>query len=87
MTHVTSLLYKIKLVTSEASPTIVSCNASAVKIYNAASSPARFVNKNVCFYFVKRSSLIQRCRCSCKFRNRLEGLALDFKKWKMILQI
>jgi hypothetical protein len=48
------------LATSGANPTIV--------IYNATGSLARFKNKNILFYFVKRSSL-QRWRCSCKFKN------------------
>jgi hypothetical protein len=48
--------------TSGANPAIVSSNASAVKIYNAASSPVPFGNKNISFYFEKRSSLLQRRR-------------------------
>jgi hypothetical protein len=54
---------------------IVSHNGSAVKIYNATSSLMRFDNKNVFFYFEKRSSLVQhwRCSCSCKFRSRRIG--------------
>jgi hypothetical protein len=36
-----------------ANPTIVSHNASAVKIYNAASSLVHFENKKVFFQFVK----------------------------------
>jgi hypothetical protein len=55
---------------SGANPTIVSYNAIACKIYNAAGSLARFVNKNILFYFEKRSSLLQRWRCSCKFKSR-----------------
>jgi hypothetical protein len=41
-------------------PTIVSYNASAVKIYNATSSLVRFENKNIFFCLEKRSSLLQR---------------------------
>jgi hypothetical protein len=42
-----------------ANPTIVSCNASAVKIYNATSS---LVHSEFFFiYFGKRSSLLKRC--------------------------
>jgi hypothetical protein len=51
-----------------ANPTIVSYNASAVRIYNATSSLVRF-EKNVFFYFEKRPSLLQRRQCSCKFRS------------------
>jgi hypothetical protein len=41
-------------------PTIVSYNASAVKIYNATSSLVCFENKNIFFCLKKRSSLVQR---------------------------
>jgi hypothetical protein len=41
-----------------ANPTIVSYNASAVKIYDATSSLVRFGNKK--YYLEKRSSLLQR---------------------------
>jgi hypothetical protein len=51
-----------------ADPTIASYNASAVKIYNAACSLVRFENKNIFFYREKRLSLLQRWRCSCKFK-------------------
>jgi hypothetical protein len=40
-----------------ANPTIVSYNASAVKIYNATSSLVCFKNKNILFYNVKCPSL------------------------------
>jgi hypothetical protein len=50
----------------EPDPTIVIYNASVVNFYNAAGSLARFKNKNILFYYVKRSSLLQRWRCSCK---------------------
>jgi hypothetical protein len=49
-----------------ANPTIASYNASAVKIYTTTSSLVRFENKNVFFYYEKRSSLLQRRRCGCK---------------------
>jgi hypothetical protein len=45
-------------------------NASVVIFYNATGSPARFENKNILFYSGKRSSLLQRWRCSCKFKSR-----------------
>jgi hypothetical protein len=48
-------------------------NASVVNFYNATGSRARFENKNILFYFEKRSSLLQRWRCSCKFKNRRIG--------------
>jgi hypothetical protein len=54
--------------TSGANPTIVSYNASVVNFYNATGSLARFENKNISFYFEKRSSLLQRWRCSCKLK-------------------
>jgi hypothetical protein len=44
---------------SGAIPTIVSYNASAVKIYNVMSSLVRFENKNIFSYFEKRSSLVK----------------------------
>jgi hypothetical protein len=47
----------------------VSYNASAVKFYNSTGSLARFENKNISFYFEKRSSLWRRWRCSCKLRS------------------
>jgi hypothetical protein len=33
----------------------------------------RSENKNILFYFEKRSSLLQRWRCSCKFKSRRIG--------------
>jgi hypothetical protein len=66
--------YFEKTLWSAASPTIASCNASAVKFYNATSSLVRFENKNIFSYFEKRSSLLQRWRCSCKFESRSIGL-------------
>jgi hypothetical protein len=45
-------------------------NASVVIFYNATGSLARFENKNILFYFKKRSSLLQSWRCSCKFKSR-----------------
>jgi hypothetical protein len=47
-----------------ANSTIASYNARVVNFYNAAGSLACFVNKNILFYFEKRSSLIQSRRCS-----------------------
>jgi hypothetical protein len=45
-----------------ANPTIVSYNASAVKIYNATGSLVRFENKNIFFWLEKRSSILQHTR-------------------------
>jgi hypothetical protein len=59
--------------TPGANPTIVIYNASVVNFYNATGSLARFENKNILFYFVKRSSLLQRWRCSSKLKNRRIG--------------
>jgi hypothetical protein len=53
---------------SGANPTIVIYNASVVNFYNATGSLARFKKKNILFYYVKRSSLLQRWRCSCKLK-------------------
>jgi hypothetical protein len=53
---------KVYLSFSGANPTIAS--------YNATDSLARFENKIIFFYFEKRSSLLQRWRCSCKFKSR-----------------
>jgi hypothetical protein len=50
------------------SPTIVSYNASVVKIYIAMSSLVRLENRPVFIYFKKRSSPPQRRRCSCRDR-------------------
>jgi hypothetical protein len=47
-----------------ANPTIAIYNASVVKFNNAMGSLARFENKNILFYFEKRSGLLQRWRCS-----------------------
>jgi hypothetical protein len=52
-----------------ANPTIVIYNASIVNFYNATDSLARFKNKNILFCFEKCS----RWRCSCKFKNWLQG--------------
>jgi hypothetical protein len=56
-----------------ANPTIASYNAGAVKFYNGTSSPVRFENNIFLLYFKKRPSLLQRWRCSCKFRSRRIG--------------
>jgi hypothetical protein len=60
-------------INSGANPTIVYYNASAVNFYNATGSLARFESKNIVAYFEKRSSLLQRWRCSCKFKSRRIG--------------
>jgi hypothetical protein len=52
---------------------IASYNASVVIFYNATGSLARFENKNILFYFEKRCRLLQRWRCSCKFK-KIVGL-------------
>jgi hypothetical protein len=51
----------------------LSYNASVVKVYNATCSLERFKNKNIFFCFEKRCSLLQRWRCSCKFKSRRIG--------------
>jgi hypothetical protein len=61
------------ILTSGANPTTSIYNASVVNFYNATGSLARFENKNILFYFEKRSSLQQRWRCSFKFKNRRIG--------------
>jgi hypothetical protein len=56
-----------------ANPTVASYNASVVNFYNATGSLSRFENKNILLYFEKCSSLLQRWRCRCKFKNRRIG--------------
>jgi hypothetical protein len=56
-----------------ANPTTPIYNASVVNFHNATGSIARFENKNILFYFEKRPSLLQRWRCSCKFKSRRIG--------------
>jgi hypothetical protein len=56
-----------------ANPTFASYNASVVNFYNATGTLARFENKNIIFYILKRSSLLQRWRCSCKSKSRRIG--------------
>jgi hypothetical protein len=78
-----SVTYIHYLSNAGANPLIVSYNASVVKIHNtsvvkihnAISSLARFENKNISYYSEKRSSLLQRqrCSCSCKFKSRKIG--------------
>jgi hypothetical protein len=48
----------------EAVNSITSYNASVVKIYSATNSQACFENKIILFYSEKRSSLLQRWRCT-----------------------
>jgi hypothetical protein len=60
-----------------ANPKITSYNASVVNFYNATGSLARFENINILFCFEKRSSLLQRWRCGCKFKSRKIGTATD----------
>jgi hypothetical protein len=79
----------------DANPATSIYNARVVNFYNATGSPARFENKNILFYFDKRSSLLQRWRCSCEFKsrrigswfeNRMEGcfsnLNMEYKRGK-----
>jgi hypothetical protein len=63
------LASRCKLCIPGANPTIVSYNASAVKIYSATSSPVRFETMFSSIYFEKRSSLLQHWRCDCKLRS------------------
>jgi hypothetical protein len=60
-----------------ANPTIASYKATVVNFYNAAGSLARFENKNISFYFEKRSSLLHRWRCSCKLKSRRIGSCIN----------
>jgi hypothetical protein len=54
-------------------PTTSIYSASVVYFYNAAGSLACFENKNILFYFENGSGLLQRWRCSCKFKSRWIG--------------
>jgi hypothetical protein len=58
-------------------PTIAGYNASVVNFYNATGSLALFENKNILYYLEKRSSLLQRWRCSCKLKIRRTGSRID----------
>jgi hypothetical protein len=64
-------------------------NASVVNFYNATGSLARFENKNIIFYFLERSSLLQRWRCSCKFKYHKDWLkhCVDTSKTKITVQV
>jgi hypothetical protein len=53
--------------------------ASAVNFYNITGSLARIENKNILFYFDKRSCLLQRWRCSYKFKSRRIGSRVSNK--------
>jgi hypothetical protein len=55
-----------------ASPTIVSFNASAVKIYNATGIPVLLENKDIFHYLEKRSSRLQYWR-SRRIGSRLQN--------------
>jgi hypothetical protein len=46
----------------EANPTTLIYNAGVVNFYNVTGTVACFENKNILFYFEKRSSLLQRWR-------------------------
>jgi hypothetical protein len=65
---------------SGANPTIASYNASVVYFYNAAGSLSCFENKNIFLHWKKRTSLLQRWRCSCKFKSRIGSRTLK-KRW------
>jgi hypothetical protein len=56
-------------------PTIASYNASVVIFYNTTGSLARFISKNIFFFYSKNAlcSLLQRWRCNCIFENRRIG--------------
>jgi hypothetical protein len=54
-------------------PTTPIYSASVVNFYNATGSLACFENENILFPFEKRPSLLQRWRCSCKFKSRRIG--------------
>jgi hypothetical protein len=72
--------------TTGANPTTVSYNASVVKIYNTTNSIPRF-SKKTFFPYLKRCSLPQRLRWSCKFRSRRIGsrisilFLLGWRQW------
>jgi hypothetical protein len=73
-----------------ANPAIASYNASVVNFYNATGSLARLENKNIIFYFLKRSCLLQRWHCSCKFKNRRIGSCdreLQLQRCKNLQQV
>jgi hypothetical protein len=56
-------------------PTTSIYNASVVNFYNATGGLARFENKNILFYFENALAyILQRWRCSCKFKNCRIGL-------------
>jgi hypothetical protein len=62
-----------------ANHTIVSFNVNAIKIHNATSSLVHLEKNSA---KEKRSSLQQRWRCSCKFRNRRIGhMSKSFDSW------
>jgi hypothetical protein len=62
---------------SGANPSIASYNASVVKMSNVTSTYpmylVRFKKKNSFFTMKERSTLLQRQRCSCKFKSRSIG--------------
>jgi hypothetical protein len=70
-----------------ANPTIVIYNASVVNFYNAKGSLAGFENKNILFYFKKCSSLLQRWRHGCKFKNCRIGSRSEatLREWRPLL--
>jgi hypothetical protein len=49
----------------------------STSIYIAAGRLARFESKKIVFFFEKRSRLLQRWRCSCKFKSRRIGSRVD----------
>jgi hypothetical protein len=55
-------------------------NASAVKNYNATSSTVGYINNFIFSTMKKRSRLLPRWHCSCKFRSRRTGSRDQFYK-------
>jgi hypothetical protein len=54
-----------------------SINSASVANFYDTGSLARFENKNISLYSEKRSSQLQRWRCSCKFECRRIGSWMD----------
>jgi hypothetical protein len=73
--HSGDAMWKIWLLAlmTGANPTILIYNASVVIFYKATGGLVRFVNKNIFSLLKKCSRLLQRWRCSCKFKSRRTG--------------
>jgi hypothetical protein len=65
--------FALKKLPSGANPTIASFNTSVVNFYSTTGCLARFENKKIFFYVEKRSSPLQRWRCSCKLKSHRIG--------------